>query len=273
MTRISSSYSSSLDSKTLNRNKFCGRWSLRGEMHEHKERHYVRLRCKSWTCPRCGPKKAKRLRRAIMQSAQEKDLSRFLTLTLDPASCQSEDSTPYIRRCWNKFRTYLKRRYGTAVSFITVLELQKSGYAHLHILLDRFIPQAWISEAWQAVGGGKIVFIKHVDIHRIAPYLAKYLTKDLFLAGFKKRQRRYTTSRDITLFVTLSSGSWAVLKAPIEFIRRQFSELIVDEGHDADGLLESFRTSHSIGSPIPPRHLRDAIHQKSSGGILFTQGA
>ena len=101
MTRLSSSYSSSLDSKKHNRNSFCGRWSLRGHVLENEQKHwrYGRLGCKCWTCPRCGPKKAKRLRRAIIGTAQEKDLSRILTLTLDPSACSPEQSIPYIRQC------------------------------------------------------------------------------------------------------------------------------------------------------------------------------
>ena len=251
MTRISSSYSSSLDSKKHNRNGFCGRWSLRGHVQEGEEKHwrYGRLGCKSWSCPRCGPKKAKRLRRAIINTAQGKELSRVLTLTLDPSSCSPEQSIPYIRRCYNKFRTSLKRHSGLSISFITILELQRSGYAHLHILIDRFIAQDWISVAWQAVGGGKIVDIRRVDIHRIAPYLSKYLTKDLLLTEFKTRVRRYTTSRDITLFVKSSTGTWAIIKLSIEFLYQECRGLLPGTTHDAEGMLEGFQLSVQTSRP------------------------
>jgi hypothetical protein len=138
------------------------------------------------------------------------------------------------------------------ISFIAIVEFQKTGYAHLHILVDRFILQAWISEAWQAVGGGKIAHIEQVDIQRIGPYLTKYLTKDLLLAKFKKGQRRYTTSRDIALFVRECSDKWDLLKAPLEIVHRQFSERIVDEAHDIDGRIEWFRTSYPIDTPSSP---------------------
>lgn len=255
MTQISSSYpppSSSLDSKKHNRNSFCGRWSLRGHIREGKQEHwhYGRLGCKRWICPRCGPQKAKRLRRAIITTAQGKDLSRVLTLTLDPSSCSPEQSIAYIRQCWNKFRTSLKRHSGLSISFITILELQRSGYAHLHILIDRYIAQHWISTAWQAVGGGQIVDIRRVDIHRVAPYLSKYLTKALLLADFKQRVRRYTTSRDIVLFVRSNTGTWALLKAPIEFLHDQCRRLLFAATHDAEGALQWFHCSTQ--TPCPP---------------------
>ena len=244
MTRVTSKkitgLHSSLDVIEHNRNSVCGRRSLRG--HLDGRWHYRRLRCKCWRCECCGPRKAARLRRAIVRVATEKDLRRFLTLTLDPAACRPEDSIRYIRQCWNKFRTALKRQCGTSISFITILELQKSGYAHLHVLIDRYIPQGWISTAWQAVGGGRIVFIKQVDIHRVAPYLSKYLTKDLLLAAFRRRQRRYTTSRDITLLAYTSSGTWDLVKASLEYLAWKAKGAVATEHHDEHGVLEWFET-------------------------------
>lgn len=233
--------SSSLDSSKRNRNRSCGRWSLEG--HFTDRTHYARLRCKAWRCAACGPRKANRVRRAILEVATQRQLSRFLTLTLNPRSCVATESVAYVKACWAKFRTYVKRRYRTSLSFIAVVELQKSGYAHLHVLIDRFIEQHWIAEAWQAVGGGQIVDIRHVDIHRIAPYMSKYLTKDLLLAPFKPRQRRYTTSRDFRLLSTTPSGQWNLLKVPIEFLfalKRQTSMEAVFDGH---GSLQSFGLS------------------------------
>jgi len=204
--------------------------------------HYRRFRCKGWRCTTCGPRKVTRLRRAIVRVATERDLKRFLTLTLDPSVCAPEESIRHIRQCWNKFRTSLKRQCGSSISFITVLELQKSGYAHLHILVDRYIPQAWISTAWGAVGGGRIVFIKQVDIQRVAAYLSKYLTKDLLLAGFKRGQRRFTTSRDIALMAYTPSGTWALVRTSLEYFFWRAQGAVAVEHRDESGVLEWFET-------------------------------
>ena len=238
MEQVYKNMSSSLDSSRRNRNKWCGRWSLEGHLENRK--HYLRLRCKAWRCPVCGPRKASRVRRAILEWATKMGLCRFLTLTLNPRACAAKDSVPYVKYCWAKFRTYLKRRYQAPISFIAVVELQQSGYAHLHILVDRFIEQDWIKEAWQAVGGGEIVDIEYVDIHRIAPYMAKYLTKDLLLAPFKTRQRRYSTSRDITLISKTPSGKWVLLKAPIEFIFAIRRGRLIEVSFDQQGELQWF---------------------------------
>lgn len=210
--------SSLLDSYKNNRNKFCGSWSVVGRIEQGGKRytHIARLGCKRWACPVCGPKRAYQLSRAIIREAEAHQLQRFLTLTLDPRNCTAEESNEYIRDVWAKFRTYLKRRYGKSIAFITVLELQKSGYAHLHILIDRYIPQAWIQEIWQRLGGGKYVNIKFVDIHRISAYLSKYLTKEIFLSQFKPGTRRFTTSRNIKLFVKAPKGTWQISRSYVD---------------------------------------------------------
>jgi hypothetical protein len=130
-----------------------------------------------------------------------------LTLTLDPKRCAVEDSVAYLRQCFAKFRVALLRRFGKSLSFIAVVELQQSGMAHLHVLVGVHIEQAWISQAWQAVGGGSIVDIRSVDVHCIHAYLAKYLTKDLLLSVSAKK-KRISNSRDIHLTEKKPMSEW-----------------------------------------------------------------
>ncbi len=233
-----------LDSYKHNRNKFCGSWSVIGEIKEkgNTYRHFARLGCKAWTCPSCGPKKAKRLRKAIVVVANERKLTRFLTLTLDPKACSADQSIDHIRECWRKLRIYFNRRYKVSITFIAVLELQKSGYAHLHVLVDRYIPQRWLQQSWQSLGGGKFVNIKWVDVHRIAAYLSKYFTKEILLADFKARTRRYSSSRDIHLMVKDKTESkWNLCKFPIEWIFSKIDQKPVQIFCDSDGILLAFR--------------------------------
>jgi hypothetical protein len=165
-----------------------------------------------------------------------------VTLTLDPRACSASESAKYIRDCWAKFRTYLKRHCGASVSFISVLEKHKSGYCHLHVLVDRYLSQEWIREAWMAVGGGKIVDIRFVDMHRVGAYLGKYLTKEVFL-GIKKA-RRVTSSRDISLFVKREKeGEWELRPVPIEALYLMWEKLSEDVSLSRDGVLLSFEVA------------------------------
>lgn len=209
-------------------------------------------------------------RARIMQAAHRYRLSRFMTLTLNPRSVARPDevenfyehfasaaaggeacrcctcrkvqarSVKYIRKCWAKMRVSFQREYGHAPRFVAVLEFQKrTGLAHMHIVVDRYIPRDWIQERWVAAGGGAHVDIRHVDVHRVAAYLSKYLTKELLL-DVPDGVRRVSTSRSIKLNEKKPSEfTWCVLKTTID---RQYV-LLVDRAIDvviSDDDLESF---------------------------------
>ena len=161
------------------RNPYCGSFTLVGVSVDGSETQYQLGNCKSWTCGYCGPRRARRYKHAIRDAAEQLKLQRFITLTLDPQKVQG-NPVDYLRSTFNKLRTYLRRKFGTAPKYIAVLEFHQNGNPHLHILIDRFIEQAWLSAAWDAVGGGRIVDIRFVDLHRvvtcpsISPWISSY---------------------------------------------------------------------------------------------------
>ncbi len=159
--------SSSLDIKKPKYNRACGKkaiWTKVKDEAGNEKFVYKRLYCKRWSCPECGPRMAWQLSKDIESAAGEKQLDRFLTLTLNPETIPEKDHPHrHIWNVWGKFRVYLGRKYNEPISYICVLELHRSGIPHLHALVDRYIHQKWISQAWEAVGGGPIVFIKRVE--------------------------------------------------------------------------------------------------------------
>jgi len=208
---------------------------------------YVRSDCKRLTCPRCGPKRAFRYRQAIGVHAEEHRLTRMMTLTLDPKKCPVDDSVAYLRKCFSKFRVSLLRRLGHSVSFIAVVELQKSGMAHLHVLIGVYLEQRWIKEAWQRIGGGQIVDIRTVDVHRIKRYLSKYLTKDLLLSVPAKK-KRISTSRDIRLFEKRTQPGWIWSKRLLghhQSVLLLLGRTLEDMVRDDDGTLRVFTVNFS----------------------------
>src|SRR5258706_7228762 len=108
-------------------------------------------------------------------------------------------------------RNSLTREYGKALPFVGVLEFQKNKAAHLHVLLGRYIPQAWLSRAWESVGGGRVVDIRYVDVHRVSAYLAVYLAGEKVIRTLEllpKRARIFTTSRSIVLWGKKKISGW-----------------------------------------------------------------
>jgi hypothetical protein len=234
-----------LDQIQINRNKptgrgrHCGRYTVKGTSPFSESTQFHRVNCKCWNCSFCGPRKAKRYKRAIRQAAEKHQLRRFLTLTLDPAKVAG-DPVCFLNAVFAKFRVYLCRRFGTSPLYIRVLEFQKNGNPHFHILIDRYIPYEWIKASWTGVGGGRFVDIRYVDLHHVSRYLSKYLTKELLLSA-PLRSRRVTTSRGIKLFEkALSETIWALIKVPISRLLQVYEEYVTAFACDADGILESF---------------------------------
>lgn len=235
--------------KKRGRRSYCGMRSLRGRSRDERTERVVRLDCKTWGCAYCGPRKAWRYKQAITTIAVREQLSRFLTLTLDPFRIEG-DPVRYLRSVFSKFRVYLLRRYGHPIKFIAVLEFHKSGIPHLHVLVDRYIPQQWIAESWSALGGGNIVHIKYVDVHRIAHYLAKYLTKELLLSA-PDRSRRVTTSRSIHLNEKQPvETTWVMDKRSIFLLFELLHELASDVELDKEDFICAFVVP--AGAETPP---------------------
>ena len=164
-----------------------------------------------------------------------------MTLTLDPAAI-SGDPVAFRNLVFGKLRVYLLRHFKAAPQYIRILEFQKNGSPHFHVLIDRYVPQGWLSKSWVAVGGGPVVDIRFVDVHRVTNYLSKYLTKELLLSA-PKGSRRITTSRGIQLFEKPTPNArWTLLRVPIFELLGRCASAVQSISFDEEGVLEGFST-------------------------------
>jgi hypothetical protein len=135
-------------------------------------------------------------------------------------------------------RVVLSRRYGATLPFIAVLEFHKSGIAHLHVLFGVYIPQAWLSEAWQSIGGGRIVDIRHVDVQRVAGYLAAYLSGEKVehtLSLLPPRSRIFTTSRSIILWGKKQETGWMLCRKSLWRLRNRATTVSKERYESTEG--------------------------------------
>jgi hypothetical protein len=200
----------------------CGGYSVSGPIRGELGKYgYKCLFCGSYRCKRCRGPKLKRVRRRLIEIAEEHKLQRFVTLTLDPKKIPPADrkrTDRYIRELWRMMRVLLARHFGKSIAFVGVLEFQKNGNAHLHLLVGQYISQKWLSIAWQSIGGGRFVDIRSVDVQRIAAYLTKYLTGEKIehtLRLLPKRARIFTTARSIVLWGKKEKRGWKLRRADI----------------------------------------------------------
>ncbi len=134
----------------------------------------------------------------------------MLTLTVDPeAFSKLAEEYASVIEGWDKLRSATRRVYGDFL-FIRVLEIQKTGRPHLHILISgiQYIPKEWIMKLWSRYGIGLQVHIGAVRRHDLRGlcYVMKYikkttrtLGKDLLYSSLlfasNRRQRGFSIRR------------------------------------------------------------------------------
>lgn len=152
------------------------------------------LRCNSWRCPRCAPEKAKQVMRLLREIIILNEMRFFLTLTLDPSLIPEKfkkHTHKYIMKIFNTFLTNI-RRIQKDLKYVWVIEFQKNGNAHLHIVLNTRLDINLVREIWTRIGGGVQIHVDYIkDLSSVAYYISKYIGKGLeklqFLRHFEKR--------------------------------------------------------------------------------------
>jgi hypothetical protein len=153
----------------------CGGMSLVGVTGTSAEIHA--LRCKRWVCPTCGPRKVRATIARVRKGMATGGTVRFFTLT-SPGTEDGPTSYEELPHRWKVFILRVTRRFGH-IEYLAVVEPQRRGAAHLHVVYrGPYIPQRWLSQAAADAGFGPIADIRKAP-RTIAPYLAKYLGKEL----------------------------------------------------------------------------------------------
>lgn len=160
-------------------------------------------RCNSWDCYCCAHRMRMNLIEELDRLVEERpELRRLLTLTVDPETgpADVEEQHEHLTDRFNALRTELNDRYDD-LSYVWIRhEGDENGRAHLHLLVDRYLPQAEVSALADRVDLGRVVDIRRVEARNAAKYLTSYLGKGA-LAQLPKGLQRYGSSSDISLAV------------------------------------------------------------------------
>lgn len=172
------------------------------------------LDCKSWECPVCAAKK----------------LLKYASATRNFRKVKKED--PEVWRCmitityrergidgkragkdWNSFRTALAKRIGK-FSYVRVVEAQRDGTAHFHVLVDRLVSARSVEAAWNK-GFVKVTNLRFSG----AGYVTKYVTKQV--ANWKRAFRVFCFSRDLSAFMAASRRLMSYRYPSVDFLHGQ----------------------------------------------------
>ncbi len=155
--------------------QLCGTGIIVYEDQETGQLCIVPTRCKSWGCPSCRIYKQALLKAQAMAGNPE----RMITLTLRSGSpLRIYLQVDQLRKRRRLLVQRIRRTFGT-FEYFEVLELQRNGTPHLHVLCrGTYISQRWLSTAWLRISGSPIVHIRKIDtVQRGAQEATKYVTK------------------------------------------------------------------------------------------------
>ena len=217
-------------------------------------RTVVRLSCKMWGCPYCGPRNAIAWRAYLLDRFNKtmRDESWvFATITAHrKAHKTTKTSLLNLQQVWKRLYDRLKRRYnGKAMQYVRVFEVHKSGRFHMHLLLNigvyydsrefvikepldeyRHPDCKWLRLACSELGGGWRVHMRRVweahtrsaNVGLVVGYILKYMGKQMVDLDFPKHQRRIQTSRKIGSPATAAKGqgTWThVREIPLSMLK------------------------------------------------------
>jgi len=141
--------------------------------------------CKRWQCRFCGPQRVRKLA-SITQAAKP---NRFITLTVNNAM-HTDPKTAWqtVQPKTSKLVEKIRRKFGK-FEYLRVLEVTAKGWPHWHMIARcEFIPQAWLSNAWNEMTGAPIVDIRKIGRTEDAYwYTVKYLAKQKYIQWTDRR--------------------------------------------------------------------------------------
>ena len=101
---------------------------------------------------------------------------RVITLT-----SSNESSWEHLNSNWQVLRKRIERRYGVKVEYWKLKTNEGNGVLHI-VYTGCYIPQRWLSNAWNTIHGARIVYIQALFRKQSPKRLASYIAGH-YLAG------------------------------------------------------------------------------------------
>lgn len=145
---------------------------------ENGVRTYIPILCKRWSCQVCGYYRHAWLVRNIVEAMHTQGLDKFWTLTLKTTGRSAEESYLDMQSAWMKMHARLTRLCGH-FEYVWVIQTTQAGYAHMHLLINRWIAHGVMKRHWLACTGNSfVVWVEKLEGYAAASYVARYVGKE-----------------------------------------------------------------------------------------------
>lgn len=139
-----------------------------------------------------GYRRKRLLRRLI--NANSDELTKFFTLTFKNNVKNLDKAYYELKKFKKRLKYYLSKKHKTEFKYVVVVEFQKRGAVHFHMLCNLpFIKSKVLQEMWS---NGFIKINKIDDVDNVGSYVVKYMGKDFEDKRLEGR-KRYNRSRNL----------------------------------------------------------------------------
>lgn len=170
----------------------------------------VTLKCRSWGCADCAPRR----QRQLVAQAIAGHPTRLLTLTSRRTEgTTAERAAKALVLAWRLIRRRIHSQHADKrVEFLAIFERTQLGWPHLHILMrGPYLDQRWLSAQMQELTDSPIVDIRRVKSKRgAAHYVAKYTAKGPGQFGTLKRYWRSKAYEVVPYIKKKSAHLWDI---------------------------------------------------------------
>jgi hypothetical protein len=179
--------------------------------------------CNQFNCPTCRPRLLQKLKPKFTNQAIKNNLRVMITLTVKGKEFRKEtnyiDSYKYMSKKWDILKKRINRKLKTNIDYICFVRSQKSGYCHLHILVNKYIAKSWLKKTAEELDLG-FCNVKHVDIHNVIGYVNSYFTRNIQEWYIPPNIRHYNMSKSIKIRDKKIKSDWEYLRTPEERKRK-----------------------------------------------------
>ncbi len=151
-----------------------------------------KIPCNTYSCPVCGPRKARKLRKALEKLLLSWSHIRLWTFTLTNR-CFKDKYEHYkaLSECWRRFTIEMRRsKFLSDVQknfqYVKVCDFHKSGFVHFHCFVDCFLAFHFVNTLWDNICKSFLLETKHtasahvklkMSAKNASYYVVKYVLK------------------------------------------------------------------------------------------------
>jgi hypothetical protein len=107
--------------------------------------------CNSWLCARCCKRRA--IYHYVLAVLAGWSRVRMLTLGITSQCMSKEEHLRYMQKAWSRLTWDIRRslKHARDFQYLRVNEVYKSGYFHMHVLINVYLPQEVIYLMWNRI--------------------------------------------------------------------------------------------------------------------------